>query len=200
MSWLRRHNGKPWNCYHSHYRLLLARRSLGLRVSHPIINLQPPRIPDITIIQGGEVTDLSEAGDPAEQELQLAVGGAGGVLGDLMAGEVDGDPGKAALGVRDAHVAGAGLQADGGGGDGLVLGLVDDLVDPGVVGHEELLRRRRREPLLAVPCHVVQRHESAVRQEEIVQKPAADDHVVGPLDHRRECGVAGWLREVAVRE
>lgn len=168
MSWLRRHNGKPWNCYHSHYRLLLAPRSLRLRVSHPIINLQPPRIPDIAIIQSREVTNLGETGDPAEEELQLAVGGAGGVLGDLMAGEVDGDPGEAALGVRDAHVAGAGLQADGGGGDGLVLSLIDDLVDPRVVGHEELLRRRRREPLLAVPRHVVQRHQRAVRQQEVV--------------------------------
>ena len=137
-------------------------------------------------------TDLGQAADAAEQELELAVGRARHVLGDLVAGEFDGDPGEAALGVGAAEDAAAADEADGGGGDGLVLGLLDDEADGGIVGDVEEARVGvAGEPLLAVPGHVVQGCEGAVGREEEVEAAAADDHVVGAVDHRAEGEEAG---------
>ena len=103
-----------------------------------------------------------------------------------MAGEINRHPGQSSLCVCDAHVPSTRLQANGRGRDRLRLCLVDDLVDVGVIGHKELVARGLREALRAVPGHVVQRHESAVCQEEVVEQSAADDNIVGALDDRGE--------------
>jgi hypothetical protein len=148
------------------------------------------------------VADLLQALDATQQELELAVGGAGHVLGDLVAGQGDGDEGQAALGVGDALEAGAGgveLRGEEGVGRGRVL---EDVGETLVVGDVEVVSEARLglEALRAVPCHVLDRDQGAVGEEEEVQQAVADDGVVGSLDDGRQWAESGWERGVVVWE
>ena len=99
----------------------------------------------------------------------MSKAGARDILGDLMASEVDGGESETTLGVSGAEKAASADKADRCSGYGLILSLVDDLADTGVVGNEEGGDHRvGLETLLAVPGHVVQCGEGTVREEEVV--------------------------------
>ena len=66
--------------------------------------------------------------------------------------------------------------------------LLNDKPNARVVRHKELvaLQWTGRKSLLSIPCHIVQRHECAVHQEQIVKETATDDDVVCLLDNARQ--------------
>lgn len=72
--------------------------------------------------------------------------------------------------------------------------------DARVVRHKEVfaLQRAGRKSLLPVPCHVVQGHECAVRQEQVVKQTATDNDVVGLFDNTRQRPEGRWWRSVTI--
>ena len=153
-----------------------------------IIGLRRRRARIIAMLRR-KISHLGQAANPAQQELQLPVRRTGYILWYLVAGEIDCYPCESALRVCYAHDAAASHKTDGGCGDRLVFGLVDDEADGGVVGHEEGGGGLFGEALLAVPGHIVEGHECAVGEEEEVEEARADDDVVGALDDGGEGGV-----------
>lgn len=139
----------------------------------------------VSPLRGRERAFFRQTGDAAQQELDLSIGSAGGVLRHHVAGEADGDPGQAALGVGGAEDAGA--------GEGALAGVV-------VVGHEEVVRRLVLEPERAVPRHVLDRQQRAVGDQDVVQRAVGDDGAVETLDDARQHGQAAGRGVVRVED
>lgn len=144
--------------------------------------LQASRIAHKAVVQRRKIPHFSQTTNPAEQELELPVCCTRDILRDLMSGHIHRHPGQTSLRMRHAHIPSTGLETHGRGGDGLVFRLVDDLVDQWVVWNKEEIAWCLGETLCAVPGHIIQCHEGAVGQEEIVEQTAADDDVVGAFD------------------
>jgi len=107
-----------------------------------------------------------------------------------MTGKVNGYPGQAALGVGYAHGTTACDESNGQFGDiSLCEGFEEGIADCRVIGDVELTRGLGLEALLAVPGHVVDDHERAVCEEQVIEQAGANDYVVGLFDHMGQDGV-----------
>jgi len=123
-----------------------------------------------------ETPPLRQALNPTQQELQLAIGRARRILRHHVATQTNLDKGQPPLRMGGAENAGAGQRGR---------------TRFGVIGDEELVRRRGPETLGAVPRHVLDHEESAVGDEDVVEEAVADDDVVGAGDDGGEDGEAG---------
>ena len=116
-----------------------------------------------------------------------------------MAGKVNSHPGQSSLGVRCTHYTTTSDQARRTFGRCfLFVGLVIRIPDRRVIRHEELAGRLLAKALLAIPCHVVQRHEGAVGQNHVVQQARTHDHIVGLFNHVWQGPVGGRLGWITV--
>ena len=119
----------------------------------------------------------AEVLDTAEQLLEDTVAGAGGVAGQLVAGELDLVVGDAALVAPLANNPGLAETTT-------VVLLVEGDIELLVLGV-------LAEALVAVPGGVLQGEEGAVGREDVVEAADADDGVVGVLDDAAEGVVLG---------
>lgn len=125
--------------------------------------------------RGRERALFRQTVDAAQQKFDLSIGCAGSILRHHVTGQADLDPGQTALRVSGAEDAGScqGAQA------WVVM-----------VGHEELVRWLLLEPLEAVPRHVLNHQQRAVRDEDEVQLAVGDDGPVETLDDAGQNGEA----------
>ncbi len=104
-----------------------------------MVNLKRRAAAEITTLCSKMRINLRQALNPPQQHLQLSIARPRHVLGNLVAGKVNSDPGQSSLCVRGTHYASATDKSDGQFGNvSLREGLVKGIPDCGIVRHVEL--------------------------------------------------------------
>ena len=113
-----------------------------------------------------------------------------------MPRKINRHPGQSSLSMRCTQETTSTNKANRSRGNGLILCLLNHHSNAGIVWDEELPGRLRCKPLSSIERHIVQRHQRAVRQEQVVKHATPNNHIVRLLDHARQWTEGGRLRQI----
>ena len=154
-----------------------------------LLVLFPPSSPPPASSVVVNPSHLTQPANPTQQKLQLPIRRTRRILRDHMPRQRDLHPRQSALGMGGTENAGASQSLR--------------IMQRGMIGHVEVVRRFRLEALRAVPGHVLDHQQGAVGDEDVIEGAVGDDGFVQALDDGGEDGEAagrGLIRSSAFGE
>lgn len=134
---------------------------------------------------GGEAIRGTEIGNPPQQNLQHPVRHARRILGKLMSSQLRLVESETALRTPVSSLAPSSHRS---------------LVVLRMRWNPELLARVVLEALLAIPSHILDLKQSAIRRDDHIEVAVPDEDIVGILDHALQHPTFGWaLAEITQR-